>query len=110
MHEPTRGELGKARRALKKLGELNSSLERLVDIVVYLRARDLDLMAHSSKYLANFLRRSGNRFPPLSSEEGKGSEAKKGGKYVRPGDPETSQEAAKGLDIKGDEIKALTFF
>jgi hypothetical protein len=43
MNEPTRGELGKARRALKKLGELNASEARQREIVDYFRAKGIDL-------------------------------------------------------------------
>jgi hypothetical protein len=51
MNEPTRGELGKARRALKKLGELNASEARQREIVDYFRAKGIDLTAHSSRYV-----------------------------------------------------------
>jgi hypothetical protein len=49
MNAPTRGELGKARRALKKLGELNASEARQREIVDYFRG--IDLTAHSSRYV-----------------------------------------------------------
>lgn len=109
MNEPTRGELGKARRALKKLGELNASEARQREIVDYFRAKGIDLTAHSSRYLANFIRRARNGSEP-SPEKGKPFKGGKGNKYVRPDDPETSHEAAANLDIKGDEIKAFEFF
>ena len=58
MNEPTRGELGKARRALSKgLKEFNPSEERLREIIDYFRAKGIIIMSHGSEYLGNFLRK-----------------------------------------------------